>query len=235
MRRARGRAAGGMAEHGDAARRRAHEAAGDLRQRRLAGAVGAEQADELAGADAQVDAVERDGRAVGLAQPGGEEGVGHGRQDDGRACGNCADRVSSDRSAATPAPRRSAAAMPRAHRAARRMGAAVTRPAAGSPGADSGAAGTPAAARRQAQARQRRDAAQRLHRQRRARGAGAAASLGAAGAGSADRRAPTNVRLKTTTTAPSSVATPRIIGRRASSSAVAARHGPSRAAAGAIS
>ncbi len=74
----------GMAEHGDAPGGRAHEAAGDLRQRRLAGAVGTEQADELALADAQVDTVEGDGRAVGLAQAGGEEGVGHGAQDDGR-------------------------------------------------------------------------------------------------------------------------------------------------------
>ena len=49
---------------------RAHEPAGDLDERRLAGAVGSEQADELALADLEVDAAQRVHRPVGLARPG---------------------------------------------------------------------------------------------------------------------------------------------------------------------
>ena len=44
---------------------------------RLAGAVGADEAEDAALFDAQVDAVERDGRAVGLAQAAGFD-AGHG-------------------------------------------------------------------------------------------------------------------------------------------------------------
>jgi hypothetical protein len=94
----RGRAAGAMPEDLDAAGGRANEAGRDLRQRRLAGAVGTEQTDELAARHAQRDPVERDGRAVALAQPVGAEGVGHGLQDDGRAHG----RPSGHRGAPSP-------------------------------------------------------------------------------------------------------------------------------------
>ena len=58
---------------------RAHEPAGDLRQRRLARAVGPEQADELALGHLQVDAGQRFGAAVALADGAeGESRGGHG-------------------------------------------------------------------------------------------------------------------------------------------------------------
>ena len=59
-----------------AAAGRLHEPAGDLHQRRLAGAVGAEQADQLAGADLEVDALER-GPSVRSACAGWPEDVRH--------------------------------------------------------------------------------------------------------------------------------------------------------------
>jgi hypothetical protein len=45
--------------HGGASRRLAHEAAGDLRERRLARAVRAEQPDDLTAFDRDIDARER--------------------------------------------------------------------------------------------------------------------------------------------------------------------------------
>ena len=63
---------------------RAHEPAGDLRERRLAGAVRAEQAEQLAALDLEVDAGERDGGAVALGQPVAGEGGRHRAQ-----CRNC--------------------------------------------------------------------------------------------------------------------------------------------------
>ena len=47
-------------------------------QRRLAGAVGAEEAERDTGRDEQVDAVERQARAEGLAETAGLDGHGAG-------------------------------------------------------------------------------------------------------------------------------------------------------------
>ena len=65
---ARGRRAGRGAAHAHGPRRRAHEARRALDQRRLARAVGAQQADELGLADGQVDPAQRGGGAVALGQ-----------------------------------------------------------------------------------------------------------------------------------------------------------------------
>jgi hypothetical protein len=56
-----------------------HQAAGDLDQRRLAGAVGPEQSDELARSDLEVDGVERGRLAVALREGAGGEGRGRHR------------------------------------------------------------------------------------------------------------------------------------------------------------
>ena len=58
---------GVVAEHADLAGVRAAVALEDLEQGGLAGAVGAEQGEQLAAADVEVDAVERQDGAVGLA------------------------------------------------------------------------------------------------------------------------------------------------------------------------
>jgi hypothetical protein len=61
---------GVVSEDEDPPVRRAHEARDGADQRRLAGAVGAEQADEAAARDAQLELVERARPVgVGLAQP----------------------------------------------------------------------------------------------------------------------------------------------------------------------
>jgi hypothetical protein len=58
------------------ARGRADEAAGDLRQRRLAGSVGSQEPDDLALGDVEVDPCKRALRAVPLLETaGGERGA----------------------------------------------------------------------------------------------------------------------------------------------------------------
>ena len=54
-----------------------HEAAGDLRERRLAGAVRAQQAEQLALRHLEIHAAERDGVAVALLERLAAEGGGH--------------------------------------------------------------------------------------------------------------------------------------------------------------
>src|SRR5690242_14250092 len=64
----------------DLAAARLHQAAGDLRERRLAGAVRAEQPDQLALADEQVHAAQRLlAASVGLRQPTDRECGSHAR------------------------------------------------------------------------------------------------------------------------------------------------------------
>ena len=63
----------------DLARGGPREAAGDLHERRLAGAVGPQEPQELALAQLQVDALKRLGRAVALADRGGRQSR-HGGQ-----------------------------------------------------------------------------------------------------------------------------------------------------------
>ncbi len=59
---------------------RPREAEQQLDRRRLAGAVRAEQAEHLAAVDAQVEGIEGDRRAVGLAEAADVDGgIGHGR------------------------------------------------------------------------------------------------------------------------------------------------------------
>ena len=65
------------AGHLHLAARRAHEPARGLDERRLPGAVGAQQPDELALADLEVHAAQRLGRAVALAQVADGERGGH--------------------------------------------------------------------------------------------------------------------------------------------------------------
>ena len=72
----RGRPGGRAADLGGAAGR-PDEAARDLHERALAGAVRAEQPDELALADGEVDAAQRVGRAVALREAGHGEGSRH--------------------------------------------------------------------------------------------------------------------------------------------------------------
>ena len=74
---ARRRAARARPAHLGAPAARAHEPAGDLHERRLARAVGAEQSDDLALADLEVHAAQRVRRAVALGQSGDGEGRGH--------------------------------------------------------------------------------------------------------------------------------------------------------------
>ena len=69
QRAARRRRAGGGAAHAHGARRGPHEPGRALDQRRLARAVGPQQADELGLADRQVDPAQRVGGAVALGQP----------------------------------------------------------------------------------------------------------------------------------------------------------------------
>ena len=122
--RAGGLAAARVAEDLDVPAGRLDEPAGDLRERRLAGAVGPEQPDELTRADAQVDARERDRRAVGLAQPGDVERVGHAGEDDAkllRSCRvRCADRVLFRRSSPGTIDGRDRGGVEAAHRRAAR-------------------------------------------------------------------------------------------------------------------
>src|SRR5215218_2026409 len=63
----------------DRSRARPDQPAGDLHQRRLAGAVGPEQPEQLAGAELEVDSAQRLHRAIGLAQARDREGGGHPR------------------------------------------------------------------------------------------------------------------------------------------------------------
>ena len=70
---ARGAALGVVAEHGDDAARAGAVALEDLDGRRLAGAVGAEQAEDLAGGDLEVDAAHGLMVAVGLVQVADED------------------------------------------------------------------------------------------------------------------------------------------------------------------
>jgi hypothetical protein len=72
------RAGAGAVDLGRAPRR-ADEAAGDLDQRRLPGAVGPEQADELAVSDIEVDAGEGLDRPVALCEPPNGESGAHRR------------------------------------------------------------------------------------------------------------------------------------------------------------
>ncbi len=67
-RRPSGGAAGWRARHAGAAAARAHEPAGDLHERRLACAVGTEQAEQLSARNLQVDAAERPLGPVALLQ-----------------------------------------------------------------------------------------------------------------------------------------------------------------------
>jgi hypothetical protein len=60
----------------DASRGRAHEAAGDLRQCRLAGAVGSEQADQLALADLEAYATKSRRAGVRLRDVVSDQGRG---------------------------------------------------------------------------------------------------------------------------------------------------------------
>src|SRR5262249_37613777 len=69
-------APGVAAEHPQLALVR-REAEDRVQRRRLAGAVGADEPEDAALLDGEVDAVERDGRAVGLAQAAGLD-AGHG-------------------------------------------------------------------------------------------------------------------------------------------------------------
>jgi hypothetical protein len=69
-----GRRAGRRATHLGRPAGRAHEPAGDLRQRRLAGTVGPEEADELARPHFEVDPGQRRLGAVALGQPPASEG-----------------------------------------------------------------------------------------------------------------------------------------------------------------
>ena len=71
--------AGGRAADLHLAGARPHQAAGDLHERRLPGAVRPEQADELAGADLDVDAAQRLHRPVGLVQARDRQGGSHPR------------------------------------------------------------------------------------------------------------------------------------------------------------
>jgi hypothetical protein len=71
-----GRAAADL--HG--ARARPHEAACDLDERGLSGAVRTQQSEQLAALDLEIDAAQRLHRAVGLAQARDREGSGHLRQ-----------------------------------------------------------------------------------------------------------------------------------------------------------
>ena len=70
---------GRMAQHQRMPTGRAHQAAGDLDQRGLAGPVRSEQTDELAFTDLDIDAAERVDAAVALRETGGGEGGRHGR------------------------------------------------------------------------------------------------------------------------------------------------------------
>ena len=69
--------AGRRALYLGAAARGSHETAGDLRERRLAGAVRAQQAEQLALRHLEIHAAERDGVAVALLERLAAEGGGH--------------------------------------------------------------------------------------------------------------------------------------------------------------
>jgi hypothetical protein len=64
------------------ARRRLHHATQDLERRRLAGAVGPDESEDLPGADLEIDAAHRRDRAVALDEPARADGdgrIGHRR------------------------------------------------------------------------------------------------------------------------------------------------------------
>lgn len=77
-------------EHGEFARRGADDVDEHAEHRRLPGAVRADEADDAAPVDAQVDAVDGEVGAVALLQRSGFDDGGHARSfvsESGRSCG----------------------------------------------------------------------------------------------------------------------------------------------------